>query len=180
MAGRQLPMMSATKFEDNMVNLQSLKIRDAFLNEVRVFVDKAKSINGVFRIALIGSLTTEKSDPKDIDMLLTVANDLDLSRLAKITRQMNGHVQALNHNAEVFLSNPQYHYIGRICHWKECGPGIRTSCDAIHCGLRMYLHDDFGSVRLDDSLIQNPPLVLWPDIKISEEIPDDVRKYLLG
>ena len=162
-----------------MTNFQSLNIREAFLQEVKIFVDKAKTIEGIFRIALIGSLTTKKLKPKDIDMLLTVDDDMDLTRLAKITRQMNGHVQALNHNAEVFLSDPQNHYIGRICHWKECGPGIRASCDAMHCGLRLYLHDDFGSVQLDDSLITNPPIILWPDVKISGEIPDDVKKYLL-
>jgi hypothetical protein len=128
---------------------------------------------------MIGSLTTDKSEPKDIDMLLTIEDDLDLTRLAKITRQMNGHVQAYNHNAEVFLSNPQYDYIGRICHWKECGPGIRASCDALHCGAREYLHDDFGSVRLEKTLIMNPPIILWPEIKIYGDIPHDLMKHLL-
>jgi hypothetical protein len=154
-------------------------IREIYLQEVKLFTDKVKTIDGVIRIAMIGSLTTYKSEPKDIDMLLTIEDDLDLSRLAKITRQMNGHVQAYNHNAEVFLSNPQYDYIGRICHWKDCGPGIRASCDAMHCGLREYLHDDFGSVELEKSLIINPPIVLWPEVKISSDIPWDLTKNLL-
>ena len=164
--------------EFDMVNDHSTNIKKVFIHEVRIFTNKAKTIPGVLKIALIGSLTTDKANPKDIDMLLTISDDMDLSRLAKITRQMNGHVQAYNHNAEVFLSNAQNQYIGRICHWKDCGPGIRASCDAVHCGLRKYLHDDFGSIHLDSSLINDPPIVLWPEAKISHETPDDLIKDL--
>lgn len=161
-----------------MINHHSTNIRNVFIQEVKIFTNKAKTIPGVLKIAVIGSLSTSKANPKDIDMLLTIDDDMDLSRLAKITRQMNGHVQAYNHNAEVFLSNRKDQYIGRICHWKDCGPGIRKSCDAMHCGLRKYLHDDLCSVCLDSSLINNPPIVLWPEVKMSGEIPDDLIKEI--
>ena len=43
---------------------------------------------------------------------------------------------------DIFLAGPKGNYLGRTCHWKNCGPGIRMSCDALHCGQRHYLHDD--------------------------------------
>jgi hypothetical protein len=82
--------------------------------------------------------------------------------------------------ADVFLCNPQHEYLGRICSWKRCAPGIRQACQAQHCGRREYLYDDLQNVRLDLSLIANPPLELWPEIVERTEIPDDVRDELVA
>lgn len=38
-------------------------IRNAFIQEVKVFAEKAKTLDGVIRIAVIGSLTTTKPSP---------------------------------------------------------------------------------------------------------------------
>jgi hypothetical protein len=115
-------------------------IRSRLIAEVLDLVRKASQIPGVLRIALIGSLTTNKPTPKDADLLITITDDVDLAPLAKLGRRFSGHAQNFNKGGEIFLSDPQGHYLGRICHWKRCGPGIRMSCDALHCGRRHYLH----------------------------------------
>jgi hypothetical protein len=71
-----------------------------------------------------------------------VTEDADLAPLARLGRRLQGRAQTLNRGGEVFLADPKGKYLGRICPWKNCGPGIRLSCDALHCGRRHYLHDD--------------------------------------
>ena len=159
--------------------LQISEIRTKIISEILIFFEKAKLIPGIIRIALIGSLTTEKPKPKDVDLLINITNDSDLKRLAKLTRQLNGRTQNFNHNSEVFLADENNNYIGRICHWKNCGPGIRKSCDALHCGLRKYLHDDLKTITLDKNLILEPPIELWPEIIRRIDVPIDVEKLLL-
>lgn len=142
------------------------------------FVQTAMALKGIKRIAMIGSLTTEKPDPKDADLLVTVENELDLTRLAKAARRLQGRAQSLNRGGEVFLANPEEQYIGRICPWKECGPGIRASCDAWHCGRREYLHDDFGAIQLSEELVKAPPIEIWPNYKARVAVPEDLAKAL--
>jgi hypothetical protein len=48
-------------------------LRVALLRGVLKFVAHAKDLSGVSRIALIGSLTTTKPNPKDADVLVTVS-----------------------------------------------------------------------------------------------------------
>lgn len=156
-----------------------LTIREVLLAEVRQFVERARLFPGVRRIALIGSLATEKSDPKDADVLITVDDDADLAQLATAGRKLKGHAQTRNKGADIFLADQSSNYIGRICHWRECRPGIRTSCDARHCGRRAFLHDDLDDVTLDASLIKAPPLELWPRIVRRVELPGDVETLLV-
>lgn len=156
-----------------------LTIRELLLAEVRQFVERARLFPGVRRIALIGSLAKEKSDPKDADVLITVDDDADLTPLATAGRKLKGHAQTRNKGADIFLADPSNNYIGRICHWRECRPGIRASCDARHCGRRAFLHDDLDDVTLDASLIKAPPLELWPKIARRVELPSDVETLLV-
>jgi len=156
-----------------------LTIRAALLAEVRQFVERARLIPGVRRIALIGSLTTHKDNPKDADVLVTVDDDADLAQLATAGRKLKGHAQTRNKGADIFLADPSSNYIGRICHWRECRPGIRASCDARHCARRAFLHDDLDDVTLDLSLIKTPPLELWPNIVRRVELPGDVETLLV-
>ena len=139
----------------------------------------ASKLPGVLRIALIGSLTTEEPDPKDADMLVTVTDEADLAPLATLGRKLQGHAQSFNRGGEVFLADPRGRYLGRTCPWKRCGPGIRTRCDALHCGQRPYLHDDWEAVRLDESLIVAPPLELWPEVVARVPIPEDVEQAIV-
>ena len=154
-------------------------IRAFLLAEVERFVERACNCLGVRRIALVGSLTTDKENPKDADVLVTVDDDADLVPLATLGRRLKGHAQSRNKGADIFLADPSGRYIGRICHWRECYPGIRASCDARHCGRRAFLHDDLDDVTLDTSLIKTPPLELWPKIVRHVELPGDVETQLV-
>ena len=156
-----------------------LTIRSVLLTEVLRFVERARDCPGVRRIALVGSLTTDKQDPKDADVLVTVDDDTDLTPLAIAGRRLKGHAQSRNKGADIFLADPSGNYIGRICHWRECRPGLRLSCDARHCGRRAYLHDDLDDVTLGSSLIKAPPLELWPKIVRRVELPADVETQLV-
>ena len=153
--------------------------RARLIAEVLPFVRAAGKLPGVLRIALIGSLTTDEPDPKDVDMLVTVTGEADLAPLATLGRKLQGHAQSFNRGGEVFLADPQGNYLGRTCPWKRCGPGIRTRCDALHCGQRPYLHDDWEAVRLDESLIAAPPLELWPQVVARVPIPEDVEQAIV-
>jgi hypothetical protein len=156
--------------------------RAVLLRAVLDFVRDARNLTGVRRIALLGSLTTPKAIPKDVDVLIEVSDDLPLDKLARSSRRLLGKTMATGDSCgtDVFLCNPQGEYLGRICSWKQCAPGIRQACQAQHCGRREYLYDDLQIVRLDPTLIAKPPLELWPEIIAHVEIPDDVREELVA
>jgi hypothetical protein len=143
------------------------------------FITAARALPGVLRIALIGSLATDKPDPKDVDLLTTVADDADLTPLATLGRKLSGHLQGHNLGGEVFLADAAGNYLGRACPWKECRPGIRMSCDALHCGRRPFLHDDLKAVTLPKSLIKAPPIELWPQVVARVAVPADIEQGLL-
>lgn len=96
-------------------------------------------MTGVIRIALIGSLATDKPDPKDANVLVTVTDDANLEPLATLGRKLAGHAQSFRRGGDVFLADPRGNYLGRTRPWRECAPGIRMRCDALHCGRRPYL-----------------------------------------
>jgi len=168
-----MPQPVEVKIED------MLEFRYKLIEEVLIFTRAASRIPGITRIALIGSLTTDKPDPKDADLLVTVTNDMDLTQLATLGRQLRGHAQGFNRGGDIFLSDPQHHYLGRTCPWKRCGPGIRASCHAWHCGKRPFLHDDFADIRLNEKLIAAPPLELWPKVVARVVVPDDVEERVI-
>ncbi len=153
--------------------------RARLIAEVLAFVQAAQRLPGISRVALIGSLTTHKADPKDADLLITVIDDTELASLARLSRRLQGHAQNMNRGAEVFLADPNNNYLGRICHWKICAPGVRMRCDALHCGRREYLHDDLKAIQLKSSLIIAPPLELWPQIVARVPIPQDTEQGLI-
>jgi predicted nucleotidyltransferase len=153
-------------------------VRAFLIAEAVRFIDRAVSAPGVRKIAIVGSLTTEKADPKDADILVTVDDDADLAALATAARKLKGAAQTRNKGADVFLANPRSEYIGRICQWRECGPGIRASCDAKNCGGRLYLHDDLEDVTLDPLLVKEPPIELWPTVICRTTVPADLLPLL--
>jgi predicted nucleotidyltransferase len=152
--------------------------RPRLLAEAMEFARKAREIPGTRRIALVGSVATDRGWPKDVDLLVTVADDADLSPLAKLARRLQGHLQSAGLGSDVFLADPTGRYLGRVCPWSRCGPGIRVSCDALHCGRRTFLHDDLETVRLTEALVALPPVELWPEVLVRVEVPDDVRDAL--
>jgi hypothetical protein len=153
-------------------------LRQFLLLEALAFLRTASQIPGVLRIALIGSLTTEKATPKDIDLLLTVADDLNLESLASSGRRLKGRTQGRNSGADIFLLDPHGEYIGRTCQWRECAPGIRMACRADHCGRRPYLYDDLRVIKLAQELVSAPPLQLWPAVIGRGALPGDVQAWL--
>jgi hypothetical protein len=114
-----------------------------------------------------------------VDLLVTVAADMDLKPLAAAARRLSGHLQQQRLGADIFLADPQDRYLGRTCPWKVCAPGVRMSCDARHCGRRPYLHDDWDSVRLEDATVCRPPIVLWPHVVAHVLLPEDVERTLI-
>lgn len=153
-------------------------IRKILLAGVRQFVEHAIYIQGVRRIALVGSLTTEKSRPKDADVLVTVGDDINLRSLTALGRKLKGAGQSHSSGADIFLSNTSDRYIGRTCSWRECHP--RMACRGHRCGIEPYFCDDLDVVSLDRKLIKNPPIELWPNVIRRVKVPDDVEEYLLG
>lgn len=156
----------------------NLPARGFLIAEAFRFVDAICSMPGIEKIALVGSLTTDKPDPKDADLLVTVADDLDLTELATESRKLKGRAQTKNRGADIFLASRAGQYIGRICHWRECRPGIRLSCDAHHCGQRTYLYDDLDAVYLSSQLVTNPPIQVWPHVQCCGKVPTDLMPFL--
>jgi hypothetical protein len=154
-------------------------IRQRLLEDGLQFVRTAMQLPGVVRIALLGSLTTEKPEPKDVDLLIAVTDAADLTPIAHAARRLKGHAQSYNHGADVFVADPAGHYLGRLCSWKQCMPGIRASCDALHCGRRPFLHDDLATIQLAPALVAHPPLDLFPEVMRRVPIPADVEAVLV-
>lgn len=144
------------------------------------FVQAAIRLPGVTRVALIGSLTTEKVDPKDIDLLVTISDATDASELDRLARQLQGRISATArglYGADVFLADPTGQYLGRLCKHREC-PSLRQ-CAGRHCGLRPHLKDDLDVITLARPLIVAPPVVLWPAVAAQGIVPSDVEMDLL-
>ena len=141
---------------------EQVPLRIFLLNGALRFTHVVRDIAGVSRVSLVGSLTTSKTTPKDADVLVTVAPDCDLARLAKAGRALKGHAQTRNSGADIFLASPDGRYIGRTCGWRECRPGIRVACRALHCGATEFLNDDLQVLNLAPALIDQPPIDLWP------------------
>ena len=154
------------------------KVRASLLEAALWFVQSATRLSGVQRLALIGSILSDRPSPKDVDLLVYVADAADLAPLASLARRLMGRLQSQNRGADVFLADERCHYLGRTCSWKVCRPGVRASCDALHCGRRPYLHDDVATIRLPDSLIAAPLLDLWPRVVRRCQVPADVEEMV--
>ena len=152
--------------------------RQRLLDGLRRFVMSVRQLSGVKSIAVLGSIVTTKLDPKDVDVLVVVADDADLAPVATAARRLQGHAQSFNRGADVFLADERGAYIGRTCRWRECRPGVRRSCDALHCGRRPHLHDDLDAIRLNSSLVLSPPVTVWPHVTRRGQLPSDVEEVV--
>ena len=94
-------------------------MRVQLLEAALTFVRSAACLPGVKRIALIGSLTTPEPSPKDIDVLVSVTDDMSLAPLAKAARQLNGRAMqsGRSRGGDVFLADVGGNYLGRTCPW---------------------------------------------------------------
>jgi hypothetical protein len=152
-------------------------MREQLLSHLPWFVSAVTKLPGIRRVALLGSITTNKPNPKDIDFLVVVDDDADLEPLARLGRKIKGRAQQMNRGADIFLADHQGKYIGRTCSWKECRAGKRMSCDALNCGKRPYLHDDLKTVSLSDETVRSA-LELWPSLERRVGLPDDLEATL--
>ncbi|QCI67363.1 DUF6932 family protein [Phreatobacter stygius] len=152
--------------------------RRHLLEAVLAFARAAQSSPGVQRIALLGSLTTDKPVPKDADVLVTIEAAMDLSGLARLGRRLKGTAQTINLGADIFLADRADRYLGRICHYRECH--TRVACRASHCGQRQHLNDDLQIITLSPALISAPPVDLWPRIVRRGAVPADTEALLLA
>jgi hypothetical protein len=154
-------------------------VRETLLELTVAFVHTARNCPGVARIALIGSIVTPKPWPKDVDLLVSVAPKVDMSRLAKAGRRLKGSAQAkLNSGADVFLADTTGRYLGRVCHYRECHS--RVLCRALHCGAVPHLNDDLDAVCIAEDIIATPPVELWPNAVARVPLPGDVKQLLLA
>lgn len=153
------------------VDYRPKNLHPALIQLATTFVQEAVRIPGVIRVALVGSITTTKTNPKDVDLWVTIEDTADLTPLAIIGRRLKGKTGSLGSGADIFLATPRGTYIGRICEWRDCWPGVRIRCNALHCGRRHLLHDGFRSVRLSRELVGSPPEILWPKSKWAEPVP---------
>ena len=151
--------------------------RAYLMRAVLQFVQAADDCAGMQRISLLGSLTTAKTIPKDADVLVSVADDIDLAPLARVSRQLQGRAQSANLGADIFLADQHGRYIGRICSWRECRQ--RQACLAQHCGGRAHLNDDLHIVTLSRRLVSHPPVDLWPTVVRRDQPPPDLEELLL-
>jgi len=152
--------------------------RDHLLEAVLAFVRAARALPGVQRIALVGSLATDKPVPKDADVLVTIDAAMDLAPLAVIGRRLKGAGNSINLSADTFLVDATGRYIGRICRYRECHTRVR--CQAQHCGERQHLNDDLQVVTLGPSLIATPPIELWPHVVRRLAVPADTEALLVA
>ena len=151
--------------------------RRPLLLAVLAFVLVARACPGVQRISLLGSILTAKAIPKDVDVLITIDDAMDLTELARSGRRLMGRAQTINLGADIFLADTTGRYLGRICHYRECHP--RVLCHAQHCGQRNHLNDDLHVVTLSQELIASPPVDLWPKVIRRITIPVDAENILL-
>jgi predicted nucleotidyltransferase len=152
--------------------------RAHLLRAVLAFVRAAGSLSGVGRIALLGSLATDKPVPKDVDVLVTIDATMDLDPLARLGRRLKGTAQTINLGADIFLADEGDRYMGRICRYRECHP--RVVCRALSCGRRQHLNDDLQIVTLNPALVSAPPIDLWPRIVARCAVPVDTQTLLLA
>jgi hypothetical protein len=126
----------------------------------------------------MGSLATDKPVPKDADVLVVIDDEVDFETLARLGRRLKGAGQRINLGADIFLADSRAHYLGRICHYRECFP--RMACEARHCGRRQHLNDDLHLVNLSALQVVETPVDLVPTIVRRCPVPDDVEALLLA
>jgi hypothetical protein len=142
------------------------------------FVRAVCAIPGVREVSLVGSIVTSRANPKDIDFLIRITENVDVAVLARHGRRLQGRAQQCNRRADIFLADERGQYLGRTCHWKECRPGVRMACDARHCGRRPHLHDDLDDVSLSATVVAAPPVTLWPELIRRVALPTDVEQMI--
>ena len=158
--------------------LDSRSKRQKLLAHLPWFVRSVTKVDGVHRMSVLGSITTEKQKPKDIDFLVMIEDSADLEPVARLGRKLKGRTGSERGGADIFLTDTLGNYMGRTCSWKECRPGARMSCEALNCGRRQYLYDDLQKVTLSRETIDGA-LQLWPTVGKRVGLPEDLGTVIV-
>jgi len=151
--------------------------RGLYFELIPWFMEHIAKIEGVKRIALIGSICTAKKDPKDIDIMVTIRPELDVKPLARLGTRLSGRASQFGGSAELFLAEGTQ-YLGRTCKYRD--PFPRASCRPLRCYRdRPFLCYTNNNFVLTQELVTAPPLILWPEIIRNSKLPDDLE-VLLG
>ena len=82
--------------------------------------------------------------------------------------------------ADIFIAE-EGRYIGRACGYREPGARVECGLNKLRCADdREFLCDTSASFTLDQSLIDSPPVILWPDARHNVDVPADVQELLAG
>lgn len=149
--------------------------RGALLLTAKWFFERAIKLESITRIALIGSICTEKKNPKDIDLLITVTSGSDITPISKLKRQMAGRIQRGLLGADIFLME-EGQYMGRPCRFREPHPRAACGHEGLRCDFdRPFLCDTSCAFSLKKELLNSPPIILYPKFRASIEVPKDVQ-----
>lgn len=166
------------EYEDDMVTEPrrlATSGREHLLKAAGWFVREASKLEEVERIALIGSLCADQERPKDLDLLVTVKPGASVDTVATLIRKLQGRISRGSLGADVFIADGP-RYAGRACHYRE--PWLRRACaeKRLCCAEgRLFLCNTSGNFSLGQDVIDDPPVVLWPDAACAVGAPDDVR-----
>ena len=128
-------------------------VRAHLLDAAFRFIDTIRGRHGITKIALIGSLTTDKPNPKDVDFLVTVDDDLDLRGLAKQSRRLLGMTQQnSNHGTDVFLANLDVKSAGAITNG---GGGQSVPSSVANLGTAVSVRTDVQAVYAEAGSASN-------------------------
>ena len=152
--------------------------RQHLLAAAQWFVTEAAKLESVEQIALVGSLCTDQKKPRDLDLLVTVKPGSSIKALGKLKRKLQGKISRGSMGSDVFIAEDG-RYIGRACQYREPWPRADCMARKLRCADgREFLCDTSANFSLDQHLIDNPPVILWPEVKQNADVPADVWKLL--
>jgi len=152
--------------------------REHLLAAAQWFVDEVAKLEDVEQVALVGSLCSDQRKPRDLDLLVTTKPGASIKALAKLKRSLQGKISRGSMGSDVFIAEGG-HYIGRACQYREPWPRADCMARKLRCADgREFLCDTSANFSLDQHIIDNPPVILWPEVKQNADVPGDVRKLL--
>ena len=152
--------------------------RAELLAAVRWFLERIPGVPGIERVALVGSLATDKLDPQDLDLLATVRPGADLTALAALGRRTEGKRKNGTWGVDLFVVE-NGRYLGRACKYREPHPRVR--CGRCLCvPERPFLCDTSGQFTLNVDALVGTGAVLWPQFQAAKDLPQDVVGILRG
>jgi len=152
--------------------------RQHLLAAAQWFVTEAPKLESVEQIALVGSLCTDQKKPRDLDLLVTVKPGSPIKALGKLKRKLQGKISRGSMGSDVFIVEGGC-CIGRACQYREPWPRADCMARKLRCADgRESLCDTSANFSLDQHIIDNPPVILWPEVKQNADVPADVQELL--